>query len=63
MAGTQGSMFSKTVVPAPLELTDYGGDRKVPITKELDKCHDRVCTGCKGNLHILENVTSKLRSE
>lgn len=56
-------MFSKTVVPAPLELTDYGGDRKVPITKELDKCHDRVCTGCKGNLHILESVTSKLRSE
>lgn len=41
--------MSKTdVVPAPFELTDYGRDRKVPITKEFDKCHRGICPGCRG---------------
>lgn len=36
MPGIRESMVSKRdVVPAPRELTDYGGNRKVPITKEF----------------------------
>lgn len=43
MPGTRESTVRKIdVVLAPSELTDYGGGRKVPITKEFDKCHYRV---------------------
>lgn len=52
--------MSKTdVVPAPFELTDYGRDRKVPVTKEFDKCHRGICPDAEEclSLHCREKGT------